>query len=163
MTKFRATIESEATVGAAREEIWNALTDPQLLAQLTPLLRRVDADGDVWTWHMTKISALGVSICPAFTEKMHFDGGRRIDYTHQPPNGVKERAGAEGCYALRDVEGGTHLVISLTLCVDLPLPRAAGGAVQRVMRSTMRRAGDKFSANLLNHLGAREVAGSSAR
>jgi hypothetical protein len=27
----------------------------------------------------------------------------------------------------------------------------------------MRRAGDKFSANLLNHLGAREVAGSSAR
>jgi carbon monoxide dehydrogenase subunit G len=163
MTKFQATIESAATVGAGRDEIWNALTDPKLLAELTPLLRRVDADGDVWTWHMTKISALGVSISPAFTEKMSFDDGRRIEYTHQPPSGVKERAGAEGWYQLRDVDGGTHLAISLTLCVDLPLPRAAGGGVQRVMRSTMRRTGDRFSANLLRHLGAKELAGSSAR
>jgi carbon monoxide dehydrogenase subunit G len=163
MTKFQATIESAATVAAARGDIWNALTDPELLAELTPLLRRVDADGDMWTWHMTKISALGVSISPAFTEKMRFDDGRRIDYTHQPPDGSKERAGAEGWYELHDVAGGTHLAISLTLCVDLPLPRAARGAVERVMRSTMRRTGDKFSANLLNHLGARELADSSAR
>jgi carbon monoxide dehydrogenase subunit G len=161
MTKFQATIESEATVGAPRDAIWTALTDPDLLAELTPLLRSVDADGDTWTWHLAKIAALGVSICPAFTEQMSFDAGRRIDYTHQPPAGVRERAGAEGWYVLADVDGGTHLSISLTLCVDLPLPRAASGAVQRVMRSTMRRTGDRFSANLLRHLGAKELAPSA--
>jgi carbon monoxide dehydrogenase subunit G len=163
MTKFQATIESEAIVGAARNKIWDVLTDPKLLAELTPLLRRIDAHGDTWTWHLTRIAALGVSISPAFTEQMRFEDGSRIDYTHRPPNGVKERAGAEGWYELRDVSDGTQLAISLTLCVELPLPRAATPAVQRVMRSMMRRTGDKFSANLLNHLGANEVAGSSAR
>lgn len=163
MTKFEATIESEATIDAARSEIWDALTDPALLAELTPLLCRVDADGQTWTWHMTRIAALGVSISPSFTEQMRFDEGRRIEYTHRPPDGVRERAGAEGWYELGDVEGGTRLSVRLTLCVELPLPRAAAGAVQRVMRSTMRRTGDRFSANLLRHLGARELAASSAR
>jgi hypothetical protein len=37
--------------------------------------------------------------------------------------------------------------------VDLPLPRTAALAVERVMKSTMARTGDRFSANLLRHLG----------
>jgi hypothetical protein len=153
MARFTATTESEAVVPADRMEIWAALTDPDLLPRLTPLLRKIDADGRIWTWHMTRIAALGVSISPSFTETMSFDEGRRIDYTHTPPDGVRERAGAEGFYVLRDVDGGTELQISLGLEVDLPLPRSAAPAVRKVMTATMNRMGDRFSANLLRHLG----------
>ena len=162
MTRFTATTESEAIVPAPRMDIWAALTDPDLLPRLTPLLRRVDADGDTWTWHMAQIAALGVSISPSFTEQMRFTEGRRIEYTHQPPSGVRERAGAEGWYDLSDTADGTDLKISLTLEVDLPLPRRAGPAVRRVMEATMTRMGDRFSANLLRHLGLAEDSALSA-
>jgi carbon monoxide dehydrogenase subunit G len=162
MTRFTATTESVAVVPADRMDIWRALTDPDLLPRLTPLLRSIDADGDTWTWHMTKISALGVSISPSFTETMHFDEGRRIDYSHTPPAGVRERAGAAGWYELSDVEGGTQLKISLGLDVELPLPRRTAPAVRRVMEGTLNRMGDRFSANLLRHLGLAENAALSA-
>ena len=162
MSRFAATTESGAIVPADRLDIWRALTDPVLLPQLTPLLRRIDADGDIWTWHMARISALGVSISPSFTERMTFDDGHRISYTHAPPPDTRERAGAEGWYDLRDTAEGTKLAISLTLEVDLPLPRSAGPAVRRVMQATMTRMGDKFSANLLHHLGLAPDAALSA-
>jgi len=158
MSRFTATTESEAIVPAPRMDIWAALTDPELLPKLTPLLRRIDADGDTWTWHMARISALGVSISPSFTEQMHFDEGHRIEYTHRPPSDVRERAGAEGWYDLSDTPDGTALKISLTLEVELPLPRRAAPAVRRVMQATMTRMGDRFSANLLRHLGLAEDA-----
>ena len=91
---------------------------------------------------------------------MTFDDGRRIEYTHRAPAGTNERAGAEGWYELSDADGGTRLAISLTLCVELPLPRAARTPVEKVMLSTMRRTGDRFSKNLLDHLGARELSAS---
>jgi carbon monoxide dehydrogenase subunit G len=153
MTRFTATTESEAIVPAERMEIWSALTDPDLLPRLTPLLHSIDTDGELWTWHMMRISALGVSISPAFTERMRFDEGRHIAYHHEPPPGAVERTGAEGWYRLSDTDDGTHLAISLTLAVDLPLPRAASPAVRSVMTTTMNRTGDRFSANLLRHLG----------
>ena len=162
MARFTATTESEAVVPADRMEIWDALTDPDLLPRLTPLLRKIDAEGDMWTWHMTRIAALGVSISPSFTESMSFDEGRRIVYTHTPPEGARERAGAEGWYQLNDVDGGTELRISLGLEVDLPLPRSAAPAVRRVMGATMTRMGDRFSANLLRHLGLEPDAALSA-
>lgn len=158
MSRFTATTESDAIVPADRMEIWAALTDPQLLPELAPLLRRIDADGDVWTWYMARIAALGVSISPFFTEKMTFEEGHRIEYTHAPPAGKTERAGAEGWYDLRDVDSGTRLTISLTVCVDLPLPHSVSPAVRRVMKGTMDRTGDRFSANLLRHLGLSEDA-----
>jgi carbon monoxide dehydrogenase subunit G len=157
MNEFSATVKSSADISADREDVWKALTDPDLLPELTPLLRSITADGDTWCWQMMRIAALGVSISPSFTEKMTFDDGHRIAYSHQPPHGARERAGAEGVYALSDVDGGTRLDIELTLSIELPLPKAAAPAVQRVMRSTMNRTGDKFSANLLRHLGAKEL------
>jgi carbon monoxide dehydrogenase subunit G len=153
MNRFGATTESEAVVAADRMQIWAALTDPVLLPRLTPLLRSIDADGDVWRWHLMRIAALGVSISPTFTELMQFDHGRRIDYTHTPPAGSTERAGADGSYRLEDVAGGTHLAISLTLHVELPLTRLAGPAVDAVIKATMQRTGERFSRNLLSHLG----------
>lgn len=162
MARFSATTQSEAVVPADRMEIWRALTDPDLLPRLTPLLRKIDADGDTWTWHMTRIAALGVSISPSFTETMSFDEGRQIKYTHTPPPGVRERAGAEGWYELSDVATGTLLRISLGLEVDLPLPRSTSPAVRKVMEGTMNRMGERFSANLLRHLGLEPDAALSA-
>lgn len=157
MTTFSATVNSQADVSAPRSAVWAALTDPELLPQLTPLLENISADGDIWCWSMMKISALGVSIAPSFTEQMIFDEPGRIEYTHNPPAGARERAGAEGVYELADIDGGTRLSIDLTLHVDLPLPTAAQPAVRRVMEKTMQRTGDRFSQNLLRHLNAREL------
>ncbi|SHF46994.1 Carbon monoxide dehydrogenase subunit G [Jatrophihabitans endophyticus] len=158
MNRFSATTESDAVVAAPRADIWAALTDPVLLPQLTPLLERIDTDGDLWTWHMMQIKGLGVRVSPSFTEKMTFDELNRIDYEHAPPKGTHERTGASGWYVLRDVANGTRLSISLTLSVELPLPRTAAPAVRGVMNSTMARTGDRFSANLLQHLGVRGTA-----
>jgi carbon monoxide dehydrogenase subunit G len=163
MSSFSATTENEAIVPADRMAIWAALTDPQLLPQLTPLLSAIDTHGEFWTWHMKRISALGVGITPTFTERMIFDEGTRIEYTHEPPDGVTEWAGAEGVYELSDTEGGTRLKISLTLTVELPLPRRVAPAVSRVMKRTMTRTGDKFSANLLRHLGVDDTQPVGAR
>jgi carbon monoxide dehydrogenase subunit G len=153
MTRFSATNESEAVVAAERSEIWRVLTDPVVLPKLTPLLRRIEADGDIWRWHLIRMSVLGVGISSSFTERMIFDEGRRIDYNHEPPKGQTERTGADGTYELSDVSGGTHLKISLTLHVELPLSRAAKPAVSVAMNRTIAHTGDRFSANLLRHLG----------
>jgi carbon monoxide dehydrogenase subunit G len=158
MTRFAAVTESGAVISAARRDVWDALTDPELLATLTPLLRGINADGDVWVWQLTSISALGLTVSPCFTERMRFIDGERIEFRHQAPPGRPERAGANGWYQLADAPGGTRLAISLTLCIDLPLPKAAAPAVQRVMRTLMDRTGERFSSNLLAHLGARELA-----
>jgi carbon monoxide dehydrogenase subunit G len=157
VSQFAATVESAADVSADREAVWKALTDPDLLAELTPLLRSIRADGDTWCWSMIRIAALGVSIQPSFTEKMTFDDGHRIAYTHAPPPGAKERAGAEGVYELDDVPGGTHLHMKLTIRIDLPLPKMATPAVQRVMRTSIDRTGARFWSNLMTHLGATEL------
>ena len=153
MNRFSATNDSEAVVAADREAIWKALTDPVVLPRLTPLLRHIETDGDLWTWELSRIGVLGASIAPSFTERMHFDEPEHIKYTHEPPHGRHERAGAEGWYQLDEVDGGTHLRISLTLTVELPLSRMAQPAVRRVMESAMARTGERFAVNLLRHLG----------
>jgi carbon monoxide dehydrogenase subunit G len=156
MTCFSATNHSHAVVAADRKQVWAALTDPVLLPELTPLLRRIDVDGDTWRWHLTRLTVLGIGIAPVFTEKMSFDEPRRIDYRHQPP-GRAERAGADGSYVLEEHPRGTHLEIELTMHVDLPLSRLASPAVTRVMGSMMQRTGERFADNLLRHLGTTAV------
>jgi carbon monoxide dehydrogenase subunit G len=157
MTRFRASNRSEAVVHAERQEIWSALTDPELLPRLTPLLQRIDTgvggEPDLWCWHLVKISVLGAGISTTFTERMRFDEGRRIEYAHEPRTSGTERTGANGSYTLRDVDGGTRLEIDLTLHVDLPLSRLAAPAIVRTMEAVMGRTGDRFATNLLNHLG----------
>ena len=153
MTCFSATNHSHAVVKAERKEVWAALTDPDLLPKLTPLLRTIEADGNTWRWHLTKLTVLGIGIAPIFTEQMTFDEPSYIEYSHRPP-GKTERAGADGWYKLEEVEAGTHLEIELTMHVDLPLSKLAAPAVNRVMSSMMQRTGDRFAANLLRHLGA---------
>ncbi len=153
MARFSSTTTTDAIVAAERSAIWAALTDPVILARLTPLLKRVVANGDLWRWELGNLSILGTSVTPVFTERMVFTEGSRIDFHHEPPADAKERAGADGWYALDDRDTGTHLAISLTLHVDLPLSRLAAPAVQVVMKGAMQATGDRFGSNLEHHLG----------
>ena len=54
MTRFTASKQSAATVRSSPKEVWAALTDPELLPRLTPYLQRIDAEGDTWTWRVTR-------------------------------------------------------------------------------------------------------------
>ncbi|MFC6286830.1 CoxG family protein [Nocardioides sp. GCM10027113] len=153
MARFTATTRSDAVVEVDRQRIWETLTDPAMLPRLTPYLDHIEVHGDHWRWEMSHLPVLHVSIAPSFTERMTFVEGRRIEFTHDPPAGRREHAGAEGHYDLEDVEGGTRLRIELELGVDLALPRLAAPAVNRVMQAVIDAMGHRFSHNLLRHLG----------
>jgi carbon monoxide dehydrogenase subunit G len=153
MSWFTAETNTEAVVAADREAIWKVLVDPDLVAEITPMLQRIDVDGDLWTWQLTRLPVLNVAITPCFTERMTFDEMTRIDYDHAPPEGATENTGVNGWYTLADVEGGTHLAMGLTVSTKLPLPRAAGPAVRTAMKAVIARMGAGFSRNLHRHLG----------
>jgi hypothetical protein len=153
MPWFSSSTQSTAVVSASRDAVWKTLTDPGVVASLTPLVHDITASGDLWCWQMARVPVLGTSISPAFTEQMTFTDRLRIEYAHAPPAGSSERAGAEGWYELGDADdGGTHLAISLTVKVELPVPRAAGPAVRAAMSGVMATMGAGFSRNLLKHL-----------
>jgi carbon monoxide dehydrogenase subunit G len=157
MTRFSADTRAEAVVTAPRAEIWAALTDPALVAELTPFVRRITAVGDHWRWELTGLKILGVGVAPTFTELMVLDEPQRIEFHHDPPQGESERSGVEGWYSLTEIDGGTRLVTSLEITLDLPLPRATGRAVKAAMGGVIDQMGERFSKNLLAHLGAEEA------
>jgi len=151
VTRFSARDRSTEVVQSDRAALWAALTDPDLLPRLTPYLHSIDADGDRWRWNMARIPVLGVSVAPSFTERMTFDEPRRIEFKHDPES-EQEKAGVEGTYELEEVDGGTRLAIDIDICVDLPLPGVARGAVERAMRGVIAAMGRRFATNLLRHL-----------
>ena len=156
MATFSASTRAQADVDADRADIWAALTDPALVARLTPFVKSIEPDGDHWFWTMSGFDVLGRSIAPAFTERMVFDEPRRIEFHHEPPDGATERAGVNGWYDLSDGPGGTtRLETKLDICLDAPLPRLSAPAVRTAMKGVMATMGDRFSKNLLAHLGVR--------
>lgn len=152
MNRFEVTDESAMLVPVDRQRIWDVLTDPGLLADLTPLVDRIEDHGGLWRWHLSGFSALGVEVAPCFTERMEFTAPSRIAFSHDPPAGANERAGAHGVYELDDVDEGTCLSVRMNMHVELPLPKLSRGAVERVMAASMRRTGDRFHDNLMAHL-----------
>lgn len=153
MTAFSSRNQSTANVPASQEAIWAVLSDPDALARLTPLVRGITAEGDLWCWQLSGISALGISVEPAFTERMTFTDGSCIRFRPDPPFGDQQRAGATGRYELSERDGGvTHLAIDITIDVDLPLPKLSAKAVERVMATAMARTGDRFARNLYEQL-----------
>jgi carbon monoxide dehydrogenase subunit G len=153
MADFTVRNTSAARVAADRADVWRALTDPDLLPHLTPYLRRIDADGDRWTWHLTRIPLLGAVVAPSFTEVMTFDEPGTIVFEHDPER-TDEKAGVSGRYRLAEASFATDLRIDLGITVDLPFPRAAGPAVRTAMRGVVAAMGSRFSSNLVRHLGA---------
>ena len=119
---------------------------------MDPAARRVWR-GNAWFWEMTGLEVLGVGFAPKFTEAMTFTDLERINFDHAPPPGAREKAGVRGHYVLEEVEGGTHLTTLLEVTVELPLPRLSSPAVTTAMKGVMATMGDRFSRNLLQHLG----------
>lgn len=153
MTVFRSRNRSVATVPVQPEQIWDVLTTPEMLAELTPLVDRITAKGDVWRWTLAGISGLGLEVAPTFTERMTFVPISRIDFRHDPPPGRAERAGVSGTYLITRVgDGAAKLAIDLGLFVELPLPGFSRRAVEKIMATTMGRTGDAFARNLYRHL-----------
>lgn len=157
MTWFSATRSIAAVVTADRERVWSVLSDPQAVAEMTPLVRRIDVDGDHWTWVMDEVPGLGISIAPTFTVRMDADEPSRISFTHDPPEGRRERAGVEGTYDLAERTEGTRLAMDLAVRVDLPLNRLAKPAVRTAMDGVLAGMGRGFSRNLLDRLDADQV------
>jgi carbon monoxide dehydrogenase subunit G len=143
-----------STVPVRSDEIWQLITDPGTLADLTPLVRSIEATGSQWEWTLHGIEALGLKVEAVFTERMEFIDQRQIIFTHDPPIGSRERAGVEGVYDLTSNGGeATDLQVDLTLLVDLPLPGLSRHAVEPVLLSTMRATGQRFASNLYEQLG----------
>lgn len=156
MTTFSSSTTAEAIVPVERERVWDVLVDPALVARLTPFVSSITEDDEHWIWTLSGLTVLGKGFSATFTERMTLEEGKRIEFTHDPPAGAKERAGVHGWYALGDhtgPQGGTVLEISLEICVDLPLPRLSGGAVRSTMKAVTSQMGDRFAKNLLDHLG----------
>jgi len=151
VTTFTVSTSSEEVVRSTRPEVWAALTDTDLIARFTPYLRRIDADGDRWTWHLVRIPLLGSMVSPSFTEVMTFDEPSRIDFAHDPARS-DEQAGVGGRYLLEEIVGGTHLSIELTISVELPFPRLARPVVETAMRAVVGTMGDRFAHNFVRHL-----------
>ncbi|WP_028645232.1 SRPBCC family protein [Nocardioides sp. URHA0020] len=158
MTRFSAGTRAGAVIDAPRAEVWAALTDPAVVAELTPFVRSITVDADHWHWELSGLKVLGVGVAPVFTELMTYDEPSRIEFRHDPPAGGPERAGVEGWYELTEVDAGTRLHTSLDITIELPLPRASGRAVRAAMGRVIDQMGDRFSKNLLARLGAQEIA-----
>jgi len=159
MASFTTGTVSEATVTAHPEEVWSALSEPTLIAQLTPFLKKVSPHGDEhWVWELTRIPVLGKSFSFTFTERMSFDEPHRIEFVHDPSAGTDhELAGVEGWYALTRHPKGTHLQTSMDITVELPFPALTRPAVTAAMKGVVALMGQRFSSNLLHHLNATTV------
>ena len=135
------------------------LTDPALVAELTPFVRRITADGDHWRWEMSGLSVLGVGVAPAFTEQMTYDEPRRIEFRHDPPRGRDRAVGGRGVVrssrSSLPAPGSPPRSRSPSTC---RCPKVSGRAVRATMNAVIDQMGERFSKNLLAHLGAEEVA-----
>lgn len=153
MATFRARDRSSAVLRSSRSEVWAALTDADLIAQITPYVTSIHVDGDRWTWRMATIPVLGLSVAPTFTEVMELHPEDRIVFTHDPER-PDEMTAVDGTYDLSDAAGGgTEVSIDLQISTHLPLPGLARPAVERVMAGVVKHMGTVFSRNLLKHLG----------
>lgn len=152
VNRFRARTRSEAKLRAAPERVWDVLTDPELLPVLTPYLKRIEVDGDRWTWHLTHIPVMSATVTPTFTEVMTFEKPTHIGFAHDSAK-LDERTAVEGNYELTPDGTGTRVAIDLEIWCDLPLPRLSRIAVETVMHGVVAAMGRRFSANMLRHLG----------
>lgn len=157
MTAFSAKTSAEAVITASRDEVWKVLSDPALVAQMTPFVKSITADGDHWIWSLSGLKVLGKGFSATFTERLEQREPEHIEFVHDPPEGETERAAVHGTYDLAEHELGTRLTTSLEICVDLPLPKVSGGAVKGAMKGVMATMGSRFSSNLLTHLDAKQV------
>ncbi len=151
MNRFHAHNKSTALLDADPVAVWKLLTDPDLLVRFTPNLKRIDVEGDRWTWHLTRIPVLSSAIEPSFTELMEYDEPRQIIFRHDDTR-TDERVGVAGEYLLKPVGERTEVSIDLAIWAELPLPRLARPAVEGVMSTVVAGMGYRFGQNVRRYL-----------
>lgn len=156
MNRFHAHNRSEAILDATPDRVWSILTDTDLLVRFTPYLKHIDVgpcEGaeECWTWHLTRIPVLSSAIEPSFTELMEFDEPQRIVFRHDSSR-PDEHAGVDGEYLLSPEGRCTRVTIDLGIWVDLPMPKVARPAVERVMNTVVAGMGYRFGQNVRRHL-----------
>ena len=154
MATFSTSNRSAATVTADVEAVWDVLTDPALVARLTPFLQRVRRGG----------RALGLAAdegarCSARASRSRSASGwtstpHRIDFTHDPAPGADEAAGVVGWYALALVRMGRTSRRRWRSPSTSPSPVSSGPPSITAMKGVVALMGQRFSHNLLSHLGA---------
>lgn len=150
MTEFTARKTSDAVVRHTRQQVWDVLVDPDLVAAMTPMVSGIVADGDLWRWSLRRIPVLGTHHDLDFTERMELSPLDWITFSHDPQG--PERAGVDGRYDLAEAPGGTALAIDLAITVDLPLPRLSRPLVQTAMHGVLEVMGAGFARALDRHL-----------
>lgn len=157
MNRFTTSIVKTATIDAACEEIWEVVSDPVAIADITPFLHHIDDLGDGrWQWHLTGVPYPGGSFGATFTERMALIEPERIVFEPEPSG--RELAAVRGQYALTPVRVGvTELHIDLEVSALLPAPRILGHVVVAAMDAVLAHMGDRFATQLMDRLGAHEV------
>ncbi|GAA1478393.1 hypothetical protein GCM10009623_28390 [Nocardioides aestuarii] len=155
MATFSRSRRDTADVPHPVDAVWELLVDPDAVARLTPMVARIEADGDQWLWCLQGVPLPGRALDLSMLETMSFTPQSRIDFTH----GELERhlqAGAEGHYGLEPAsDDGTRLTIDLTITARLPIPGVARPAVHTAMSQVLRHMGDRFASNMLRELDRR--------
>lgn len=151
MATFSRSRRDTADVAHDVDAVWELLSEPATVARLTPLVARIEADGDTWVWHLQGVPLAGKVVDLTMTEQMTFEPRTRIGFTHEPlTSGIV--AGAEGHYVLEPDGEGTRLTIDLTVSARLPLPAVARPAVHTAMSQVLRHMGGRFASNMLREL-----------
>lgn len=142
MNAFESSRVSEALVVGSPEQVWSLLTDPDVIARLTPFVHSIREQGEVWVWRLAGIPYPGGHFSPQMRQHMSFTPLTRIDFR---PESESSEAGATGRYDIAPAGDGTSLRIALTVFVTLPLPRLVRPAVEAAMSATLTKMGDAFS------------------
>ena len=153
MATFTRSRRDTADVPHPVDAVWDLLVDPDAIARMTPMVSRIEANGDQWLWCLQGVPLPGRALDLSMLETMVFEPQTRIEFTHGPLERHLQ-AGAEGHYALEPAgEGATRLTIDLTVSARLPIPGLARPAVHTAMAQVLRQMGARFATNLLRELG----------
>ena len=152
MTRFKTSRISEALVEGTVEQVWEMLTDPEVIARHTPFVRSISVQDDVWVWKLNGIPYPAGQLSPPMRQLMQFTPRTRIDFVPESPY---SEAGAAGRYDVEDRGSHTHLRIEVTVSVDLPLPTLVRGTVETAMAATLTLMGDRFDRGFERELATR--------
>lgn len=152
VNRFSTSITSTAEIPYAQDRIWSLVSDPDVVAEMTPFLRAITVvDAGTWVWELHGVPYPGGEFAAHFTEAMSLQEPERIGFTHTPEG--RELAGADGWYSLEALDSDrTRLAIGLTVHAVLPAPRWSKLVVEPAMHAVVQQMGNRFAVNLEREL-----------
>ena len=152
VNRFSTSITSTAEIPYAQDRIWSLVSDPDVVAEMTPFLKAIAVvDAGTWVWELHGVPYPGGEFAAHFTEAMSLQEPERIGFTHKPKG--RELAGADGWYSLEAVDRDrTRLAIGLTVHAVLPAPKWSKLVVEPAMHAVVQQMVNRFAVNLEREL-----------